>query len=198
MTFYAIGLAGDLSATPPLLRLRDYYQAAKSGEQTNFPHALECGQTPACTARWLSRLGGDEAVEALLIDYAKHPGAIFRRGSWTQPMTDLVRRRYVNRLIQLDCQGMVSVSCKKNLVRVGPSLRCEVLREGMEIVKAEGVPIFGNVLGLQASARSCVERGSTTLGLSNGLNVELACDNSAYMPTQIFSVDIDRSLTLTK
>jgi len=198
MTFYAIGLAGDLSAMPPLLRLRDYYQAAKSGERTNFPHALECGQTPACTPLWLSRLGGDEAVEAILIDYAKHPGAIFRRGSWTQPMTDLVRRRYVNRLIQLDCQGMVSVSYKKNLVRVGPGLRCEALREGMEIVKAEGVPIFGNVLGLQASARSCAERGSTTLGLSNGRNVELACDNSAYMPTQIFSVDIDRVLKLTK
>lgn len=198
MTFYAIGLAGGSSATPPLLRLRDYYRAAKLGERTNFTHALECGHTATCTPRWLNRLGGMEAVEAVLIDYASHPGAILRRGSWTLPMIDLVRRRYINRLIQLDCQNMVSVSYQDDVVRVGSGLRCGKLLEGMQIVKAENKSIFGDVHGLQASARACAERGSTILGLKNGTNIDLACDKSAYVPIQIFSVDIDRALTLTK
>lgn len=198
MTFHAIGLAGGQSAVSALLRLRDYYRAAKLGESTDFARALECGRTPACTPRWLNRLGGSEAVEAVLLDYADYPGSILRLAPWTPPVLDSVRRRYVNRLMQLDCQNRVSVSYRDDFVRVGSGLRCRMLREGMEVVRAEGVSLFGGVQGLQASARACAERGRTILGLKDGTTVELACDKSAYVPAQLFSVDIDRVLALTK
>lgn len=197
-TFHALGLAGGKGEARPLLRLGAYYRTARTGAHTDFAQALECGAAPGCTPRWLNRIGGSEPVDAILGDYAKQPGAFLRVASWTQAMLDTVRRRYVNRLMQLDCQGVVHIAYKDDLVRVGDRLHCGALREGMELVSAEGLPIFGRVQGLQASAHACAGSGRTTLGLRDGTNIVISCDKSAYVPMQLFSVDLNRALMLTK
>lgn len=198
LTFHVLGLAGGNSVDPPLLRLRDHYRMAKLGHSTDFAQALECGDSKSCSSRWLKRIGGSESVEAVLLDYTFQSGAVFGRGNWTTEMMDLARRRYMNRLMQLDCDGLVRISHKADFVRVGPGLKCGALREGMEIVRIEGVALFGDVQGLQSSARACADRGRTVLGLKSGREVVVVCDKSAYVPMQQFSVDLDLALALTR
>lgn len=198
LTFYTLGLAGGKGTARPLLRLDAYYQTARRGTRTDFAQALECGKAPVCTPLWLNRIGGSESVESVLGDYANQPGAFLRVASWTPAMLENVRRRYVNRLMQLDCKGTVHIAYKDDFVRVGAGLHCGALREGMELVSAEGLPLFGQVKGLTASAQACAERGRTALGLKDGTTVAVACDKSAYVPMQLFSVDLDQALMLTK
>lgn len=198
LTFHAIGLAGGKGAASPLLRLRDYYRTAKLGKATDFAQAIECGMTPDCTPRWLNRLSGREAVESVLLEYARQPDAILHPADWTLPMLNMVRRRFLNRLIQLDCNDKVHVSYRDDFVLVGSGLSCRRLREGMALVRAEGLPLFGDVQGLHASARACAERGQTVLGLKDGKDVVITCNKSAYVPAQLFNVNIKPALALTK
>lgn len=198
LTFHLLGLAGGSGKAKPLLRLRDHYRKAKLGQATDIARALECGTDKACTPRWLPRLSGSETVETVLLAYAAQPGAMITPGAWTLPALDVARRRYISRLLQLDCQGLVIISHKADFARVGAGLQCGVLREGMELVRAEGLPLYGDALAMQASARACAESGRTVLGLKNGQEVTLACDKSVYVPLQRFSVDIDQALALTR
>lgn len=198
LTFYALGLAGGNGTARPLLRLTKYYRTARTGTRTDLAQALECGNSPGCTPLWLDRIAGSESVETVLGDYANQPGAFLRVATWTPEMLDNVRRRYMNRLMQLDCKGAVHIAYKDNFVRVENRLQCGVLREGMELVSAEGLPIFGQVKGLQASAFACAKRGNTKLGLKDGTTVVISCDKSAYVPMQLFSVDLDKALMMTK
>lgn len=197
LTFYTLGLAGGKGTARPLLRLANYYRTARTGTRTDLAQALECGNAPGCTPLWLNRIAGSEPVESVLSDYANQPGAFLRVAGWTPAMLDNVRRRYVNRLMQLDCKGAVHIAYKDDFVRVGAGLQCGALREGMALVSAEGLPLFGQVQGLRASAQACAARGRTTLGLKDGTTVSVACDKSAYVPMQLFSVNLGQAWMMT-
>lgn len=199
LAYYAIGLAAGAGATPPLMRVRDYYRKAKLGERTDFAQALECGATAGCAPRWLNRLHGDEPLAAVLLDYARQSGALLRPATaWSPAMVEIVARRYLGILMQHDCHGAISMFNAPDSVRIAAGPVCGTLREGMVIVRAEGLPLFGDARGLQASARACAARGHTVLGLQDGKEVTLACDKSNVLPAQLFSVDVDKLQALAK
>lgn len=203
LTFYMMGLAsGSASApapAPPLLRLRDYYARAKQGERTDFARAVECGAVPGCTPRWLPRLAGDEALEAVLRDYARQPGSLLRASSgWAPAMIRPMAFRYLGLLMRADCKGSISMYQEAAAARIADGPACGALRPGMVIVTAEGLPLFDDSAALKALVQACHGRGNTVLGLRDGGIVTVACDASIRLPAQLYSVDIDKALALMK
>jgi hypothetical protein len=199
LAYYAIGLSAGTGAAPPLLRIRDYYRKAKLGERTDFAQALECGDTAGCAPRWLNRLHGDEPIATVLLDHARQRGALLRPATvWSPALVEIVARHYLGGLMQHDCHGAISMFNLPDSVRIAAGPTCGTLREGMVIVRAEGLPLFGEAAGLQASARACAQQGRTVLGLKDGKEVTLACDKSNDLPAQLFSVDLARLPALAK
>lgn len=199
LAFYTIGLSMNPGAATPLLRLRDYYARAKRGERTDFAQAIECGAAAGCAPRWLPRLAGPETVDAVLADYARQPGALLRPSAdWSPAVADPIAFRHVGLLMAADCKGGVSMYHEPGAARIADGPACGTLREGMAIVGAEGLPLFADSRAVKASIKACQERGRTTLGLKDGASIELACDASVRLPAQLYRVDVERALALTR
>lgn len=201
MTFHMIGLASAQAApTPtPLLRLRDYYARAKQGERTDFARAIECGNAAGCAPRWLPRLAGDEALETVLLDYARQPGSLLRPAADIAPaLVKPLAFRYLGLLMRADCKGSISMYQEEAAARIADGPACRALRPGMVIVKAEGLPLFEDSAAVKALAQACQARGKAVLGLRDGGSVSVACDASIRLPVQLYGVDIDRALALAK
>jgi hypothetical protein len=199
-TFYAIGLSSKLSPATPLLRVRDYYRKAGKGERTDFARELECGGNEDCQPRWLPRLAGTEALEAVLQDYARQPGSLLHLTSeWGPSMIKPMAFRHLAQLMAADCKGGVSMYHEAASARIGSGPACGVLREDMVIVRAEGLPLFEAADAVKASLKACRDKGSTVLGLQDGRSIVLACDAaSVKVPAQLFSVDLDQAQALLR
>lgn len=200
LTFYAIGLSSKLSATPALLRLRDYYRKAMQGERTDFPRELECGGAQACQPRWLPRLAGDESLESVLQDYARQPGALLRVTSeWGPAMVKPLAFRHLAQLMAADCKGGVSMYHEAASARIGSGPACGALRENMVIVRAEGLPLFEDANAVKTSVKACHDTGKTVLGLQDGRSITLACNAAAVgVPALLFSVDPEQAQALLR
>jgi hypothetical protein len=199
LMMYALGLRENPTGAGPLARLRDYERQARAGIPTDFAQALECGNLAGCTPRWLARIAGDEALEAVLRDYARQPGALLRPATQRNPaLTNLLAHRHFRHLMAADCRGAVSIYPEPTAARIGPVSGCATLREGMRVVGAEGAPLFVGGKGLQASIEACRERGKTILDLESGGSVTLACNASFVLPEGLLAIDTDKALSLTK
>jgi hypothetical protein len=200
LTFYAIGLSSNMTPTTPLLRLRDYHLKARKGERTDFARELECGGTQACQPRWLPRLAGTESLESVLQDYARQPGSLLRMASeWGPGLVKPMAHRHMAQLMRADCKGAVSMYQEPGAARIASGPACGVLREGMVVVRAEGLPLFGTTDAVKASVKACRDKGSTVLGLQDGRSVTLACDAaSVSVPARFFSVNLEQAQALLR
>jgi hypothetical protein len=198
LAFYAIGLsaAGKDSA---LTRLRDYNRAARQGERTDFAQAIECGGDKDCRPSWLPRLAGSEPLDAVLLDYARQPGALLRVTDTLSPaLVKVLALRHVAQLMQADCGGAVSMYEEDAGPRIAAGPRCGALRPDMVIVRAEGLPLFEDARAVKASVAACQASGKTVLGLRDGTSVTVPCGAGASLPTHVFAVDEARALALLK
>jgi hypothetical protein len=197
LAFYAIGLSAGTDS--PLLRLRDYNRKAKQGERTDFARDIECGATQACSPRWLPRLAGGEALDAVLSDYARQPGALLRvTDTWSQALVKVLAFRLVDQLMRADCGGALSVYHEDTGPRVADGPGCATLRTDMVVVKAEGLPLFEGDGAVKASVAACQARGKTVLGLHDGASVTLSCGAAVSLPAHVYAVDEARALALLK
>ena len=198
LAFYAIGLSAA-GTDSPLLRLRDYNRKAKQGERTDFARDLECGDARECSPRWLSRVAGNEWLDAVLLDYARQPGALLRVvDTWSPAQARLLTRQHVGQLMATDCGGATSFYSEESSVRIGAGPACGVLRPDMVVVRAEGLPLFEGVGAVKASIEACHARGKTVLGLRDGASVTLPCDAAVHLPFHVYAVDEARALALLK
>jgi hypothetical protein len=200
LSFYAIGLSSTLSPTTALLRVRDYYRKAGQGEPTDFARELECGGARDCQPRWLPRLAGNDSLESVLQDYARQPGSLLRLDSgWGPAMIKPMAFRHLGQLMAADCKGGVSMYQEAAVARIAPGPVCGVLREGMAVVRAEGLPLFEDANAVRASAEACRDKGRTVLGLEDGRSITLACNaGSVKLPAQLFSIDIEQAQALLR
>jgi hypothetical protein len=198
LTFYAIGLSAS-GTDSPLLRLRDYNRKAKQGERTDFAHDIECGDAKECSPRWLPRLAGGEPLDAVLLDYARQPGALLRvTDTWSPALVRVLAFRHVEQLMRADCGGAVSIYHEHAGPRIGHEPKCGTLRADMMVVKAEGLPLFEGDGAVKASVAACQARGKTVLGLRDGTSVTLSCGATVDLPAHVFAVDEARALALLK
>ena len=197
LTFYAIGLSAGTDS--PLLRLRDYNRKAKQGERTDFAHDIECGGTKPCSPRWLPRLAGSEPLDAVLLDYARQPGALLRvTDTWSPALAKVLAFRHVGQLMRADCGGAVSIYQEDTGPRIADGPTCGTLRAGMVVAKAEGLPLFEGDGAVKASVAACQENGRTVLGLRDGTSVTLACGTAVSLPAHVYAVDDARAQALLK
>lgn len=190
-TFHVLGLAARSSNAPVWLLMRDYYQAARKGLATDFATALECGGKAGCRARWLNRIAGEEPVAAVLTAYA-WTGGFLRVADGAAPgMIEPVMRNLMKRLMAIDCNGQVSLYDNPGRVLIGPVGSCKALRQHMDIVAAEGRPLFAGPAAARAAYAACATRGAAKIGLKDGTELELACDSAGVgaMPA-LFEVDM--------
>jgi len=198
LAFYAIGLSAG-GTDHPLLRLRDYIRKARDGERTDFPQDIECGGTKDCTPHWLPRLAGSEPLDTVLLDYTRQPGALLRvTDAWGPGTTRMLAFRHLDRLMEADCDGATSIYHEEAAGRIGAGPKCGTLRAGMEVVKAEGLPLFGDAAGVKASVAACQAHGKTTLGLRDGTSVTVPCGGNVGLPAHLFAVDEARAAALLK
>jgi len=198
LTFYAIGLSAS-GPDSPLLRLRDYNRKAKLGERTDFAQDIECGGTKECRPRWLPRLAGNEPLDTVLLDYARQPGALLRAvDTWNPAQTKLLAGQHVTQLMQADCGGAFSIYHEDTGERIADGPKCNTLRAGMVVVKAEGLPLFEDAGAVKASIEACHARGNTLLGLRDGTSVTVPCGASVKLSAHVYAVDEARMLALLK
>lgn len=191
MAFHALGLAARSSTAPAWLVLRDYYRAARTGAPSDFSHALECGAKAGCNARWLSRIAGGEPVAAVLTAYAGTGGFLKVAQGMPPGVVEPMMRALIAKLMAQDCGGQISLYQDPGMARVGAVGSCKTLRQGMEIVAAQGQPLFAGPAAVTASYAACAATGSVSLGLQGGDRVKLACeaaDLGALPP--LFEVDM--------
>lgn len=199
LSFYMIGLASAPASDSPLLRLRDYYAQARRGERTDFARAVECGAVAGCAPRWLPRLAGDEPLDTVLRDYARLPGSLLRTTSdWGPSLVEPIAFHHLGMLMRADCKGGISMFHEAAAARIADGPVCGVLRPGMVVVSAEGASMFDSSAGVKGSIAACRKRGRTVLGLRGGGSVTVRCDASVSLPAQLYSVDIDKALALTR
>jgi hypothetical protein len=198
LAFYAIGLSAA-GTDSPLLRLRDYNRKAKQGERTDFARDIECGAAKGCTPRWLPRLAGSEPLDAVLLDYARQPGALLRvTDTWSPALAKLLAFRHIEQLMRADCGGAVSMYQEDTGPRIADGPKCGTLRTDMVVVKAEGLPLFDGGAAVKASVAACRANGRTVLGLRDGTSVTLACGTGVNLPAHVYAVDEARAVALLR
>jgi hypothetical protein len=198
LMFYAIGLSAP-GTDSPLLRLRDYNRKAKLGERTDFAQDIECGDGKDCRPRWLPRLAGNEPLDTVLLDYARQPGALLRvADTWGPAQAKVLAGQHVDQLMQADCGGAVSIYHEDAGARIADGPKCNTLRAGMVVIKAEGLPLFEGTGGVKASIEACHARGNTLLGLRDGTSVTVPCDASAKLSFHVYTVDEEPAVALLK
>jgi hypothetical protein len=197
LAFYAIGLSAA-GTDSPLLRLRDYDRKARLGERTDFARDIECGDAKDCAPRWLARVAGSEPLDAVLLDYARQPGALLRvTDTWSPALVRALAFRHVAQLMRADCGGAVSMF-EEDAPRIAAGPTCGTLRPDMVIVRAEGLPLFENADAVKASVAACHARGKTVLGLRDGTSVTVPCGAAVALPAHAFALDEARMLALLK
>jgi len=195
LTLHLLGLAPAPGKPDALARLQAYYRQGRDGTRTDFAHALECGADAACTPRRLPQVLGGQALAEVVRDAARRPDSpLHAQPAWGPALVEVMAFRQLEALMRADCHGGVNLARDKAAPRIGPGVRCGVLRTGMVVATAEGLPLFADARAVKASSQACRQRGATTLGLQDGRTVTLRCGPAEALPAAVFGVDGARAL----
>ncbi len=70
--------------------------------------------------------------------------------------------------------------------------KCATVRADIEVVRVEGLPVFGGALALPAMVSACAGRHTVALGLKDGTALNVPC-RVPYRPTaHFYAADIGR------
>lgn len=193
LALHVLALADRNSKTAPMLLLRDYYRDAKQGRSTDLARALECGTSANCTPRWLPRfLGPDESFHSVMKDYAEKTGLLASAPVLTTQQVPPLARHLFAALMARDCGGELSFYSETDSFLVAQVKRCKNLREGMAVVKAQGASLFTDPASVNGLVQACHGAGKATLGLADGTNVEVECDDSLPVVPVLYTIDVAR------
>ncbi len=191
LALHALALARPGRATA-LERLQALYRTAPATVDA-AARMLECGLDAACTPALPARLLGATPLRDVLAQEARGSGALLAAApAWGPALGATMALRHLQLLVRADCHGRAGVYPDPAAPRLGPGLRCGVLRDGMIPESAEGVPLFtqdSTATAIAASARACRTRGSTVLGLRGGGRVTVPCARIGGLDTRVFGVD---------
>lgn len=191
LAFHVIGLGDSASRLPAALLLRNYYRDAGRRHVTDFAHALECGDSMRCQPKWLARvLGSDEPLAAIIAQFSAASGLLKPAGIWSREQIEPATRLALSKLMASDCHGEVSFYTNPDSVKIAPVRSCASLREGMEVIAAEGLPLFTDRAAGAALITACKTSGNTTLTLRGGLPLVLACDKSIGTEPVLYAVNL--------
>lgn len=194
LAFHVIALGGTPRRSDASLALRSYYRDAGRGAQTDFAMALEChGQSKTCLPRWLPRLfRSDVSVAQVFAEHAAVSSYLRPIAHWQPEQVAMVARSALGKLMESDCDGQVSMFSDPGAARIGPVSKCTTFREGMVVVKAEGLPLFNGRAAVLALAKACGTSKSASLTLADGKEIRVRCAENFYIPAVLYSVKLSR------
>lgn len=199
LTLHLLGLAPASGKDGALARLQDYYRQGRDGARTDFARALECGADAGCAPHRLPQVLGDQALAEVVRDAARRPDSLLHaQPAWGPALVEVMAFRQLEALMRADCHGGANLARDKAAPRIGPGVRCDVLRTGMVVATAEGLPLFADARAVEASSQACRRRGATTLGLRDGRTVRLRCGPAEGLPAAVFGVDGARAQAMTR
>ncbi|WP_146218819.1 hypothetical protein [Undibacterium pigrum] len=193
---YVYGLAARKGKASPFERLDGFYEQlrlAKTQSPPDFAYALECGQEQACQAIWLPRLlGKDESMQAVWAD-------LFAQTGFANAIAASLQQK--NAMINMLMQGVMTEDCgssstypQTDKLGIGEVKGCKLLRDGMNIIKAENLPLYNHPDTLAAAVAACKLRSQVRLSMESGLEMDLPC-KQVYQPVgQFYAVDMTKLL----
>jgi hypothetical protein len=198
LALHALALARPGSATA-LQRLQALYAHGGSGDVASVARALECGADAACTPHLVAALRGPSPLRQVLADEARRPGSLLSASpAWGPQLTDAMTLHHLGLLVQADCHGRAGIYPDRDAPRIGPGLRCGVLRDGMVPATAEGLPLFAGRAAIAASQAACRARGATVIGMRGGAAVTVRCGQAAGLDERVFGIDPERAAQLLR
>jgi len=196
---YVYGLATRKGKASPFERLDNFYAQLRQAKTQlpsslpDFAHALECGEERACQAVWLPRLlGKEQSMQAVWADF-------FEKTGFAQAVAASPSQK--NAMINLAMQGLMTEDCgssstypQADRLGIGEVKACKLLRGGMNVIRAENLPLYNHPDTLAAVIAACKLRSQVRLGLDTGLELELPC-KQAYEPVgKFYEVDMSKLL----
>ncbi len=196
---YVYGLAARKGKASPFERLDNFYEQLRQAKTQlksslpDFAHALECGDQPACQAAWLPRLlGKDESMQTVWAEF-------FGKTGFAHAVAASQQQK--NAMINLLMQGLMTEDCgssstypQADKLGIGEVKGCKLLRDGMNIIKAENLPLYNHPDTLTAAVAACKLRSQVRLSMESGLELDLPC-KQVYQPVgQFYAVDMAKLL----
>ncbi len=190
---YVYALAARQGQGLAFERFNAFYRQLKSGQTPDFAATLECGDAPACTARWLPRLLGTAAMrsewERLFADTG-----LARPVAANQAQSDAMMLRALTELVRADCKGNSSITPMKGAVLIDAMPGCATLHRDLAVTQVQALALFGDARALPALNAACSARQAIELGLSDGSTVTLPCAQAYQGPAHFYAVDLERLL----
>lgn len=198
LALHVLALSHPGPATP-LQRLQALYSTHADSDPAGVARALECGGDTACTPRLAAALRGPTPLRTVLEDEMRRPGAVLTATpAWGPQLTEAMTLHHLELLVRADCHGRAGIYPDRKAPRIGPGLRCGMLRDGMVPATAEGLPLFAGPEAIAASRAACRTRGATTLGMRGGTSVTVRCGQGAGLEERVFGIDADRATRLVR
>jgi hypothetical protein len=191
---YVYVLAARQGKGSALGRVNGFYRELGAGGRPDFAGALECGDTPACRARWLAPLlGADDTMEAHWAGLLRETG-LAAPVPPTQAQRNAMVLRAMVKLMKGDCGGASGTTETPDGIILDGMKACRTFTRDAWVTTIEGLPVFGNAATGDAMTAACITRHALVLGLKDGGSLTAPCEQPYRMRTAFYASDIGKVL----
>ena len=188
---YVYAMAARQGKGDAVARIDDFYRQLRKSVTPDFAQAMECG-SQACKPKVLPALldgaGPMRDQWAAVLDET----GLARPVAPTQRQTDEMMYRALTKLMREDCQGKRSMTPTRSSVLLDALPACATLRQDVEVVQVEGLPLFGGMQALPAMSEACAARHEVVLGLKDGATLAMPCRTPYDTSTRMYAADIGK------
>ena len=190
---YVYAMAASQGKDGALARIDSFYRRLRQGATPGFAEAMECGSgSQPCKPKLLPAiLDGEGPMRDQWASMLDDTG-LAKPVAPTQRQTDAMMLHAVSKLMADDCQGKRSVTPTGTSVLLDGLPTCASLRNDVEVVQVEGLPLFGGMQALPAIVQACGARRQVTLGLKDGGALAMPCQQPYRPATRMYAADIGK------
>ena len=188
---YVYAMAARQGSGSPYARIDAFYQQLRAGAKPDFSQTMECGAAP-CKARVLPGVLEQpgpmrERWAAMLAD----TGLATPRAP-NQSEIDNMMLRALTELVRDDCAGASSITPTPDSMLLDTLKACKRLRTDVEVMRVEGLPLFGGAQALPAVVAACASRKDVALGLKDGTTLRMGCKAPYQVAPRFYAADMAR------
>jgi hypothetical protein len=189
---YVYALAARQGKGNPYARIDDFYAQLRAGAKPDFAHAMECATALPCKARVLPAIFDAKApMPAQWAVMLKQTGLATPRAP-SQSQTNNMMAQAVTQLVKDDCDGKSSVTPTPDSMLLDTFKECKTLRADVEVLRVEGLPLFGGAQALPAMVAACASRHDVEFGLKDGARLRMPCRVPYRITPQFFAADMKK------
>jgi hypothetical protein len=175
----------------PFARLDHFYAQLRAGARPDFAQALECGAQgckPAVLPALLEQPLPMPAQWSRVLD----ANGLAARRPPSQSQLDAMMLRALTQLAKEDCQGKSGMTPMATGVLIDTYPVCATVRKDIDVVRVEGLPVFGGPQALPAMVEACASRLSVHLGLKDGSTLAVPCRVPYKVMSHLYAADIGK------